>query len=201
MFIKIVLTACLITLGVASVRPSILQQSLGPLIPSNHDLVKVQFESGEHELIGDSLKLHFPNGSVKGAAFAYPISQGNGKAKPVSFGELVALGDYYGSYQLQGNRVPDTLSPQLSDRWLSNESEALDFFNNVSNLIRNNYACGICKTGYMPYLTNYIRQERENAMQYYKHGGDVAQFYEDNFKSIFARYVYATTDAVTLIAW
>lgn len=205
---KGLITTFLITgsvlLPVNCVRPPSAQHPLQTTSPtsavSDHG-PKVQFESGEHDFIGDALKLHYPGGFINGSNFRYNISQKHGDSNSLSFGQLVAFGDYYGTYQINSDFIPEENAFQISDYWRSNRTEALVVFDKIINLVRTNYKCDLCDHGYLPDLSNDFAEEKKAAIQYHEEGGDAAQFYEDKFASWYAAYSYDTTNAVTIIAW
>ena len=188
-------------LGSAFARPPSVQQPLQTVSPTVGHEPTAQFESGEHNLIGDLVLLHYPGKTVNGSDFKYNISQKHGSTPPLSFGQLVTFGDYYGTYQVSPAWIPSENASQISDYWVSNMATGMNIFMEVLNLVRNNYRCDSCTDGYLPDLSNDVSEETQLAMKYGAQGGDVAQYYEDNFDSWYAAYSYDTTNAVTVNAW
>lgn len=160
-----------------------------------------QFESGEHNFIGDALDLHYSNKIIKGTDFNYTISQTHGKTKPLSFGQLVAFGDYYGAWQLQHDLIPPEDLSQVSDHWIANQSTAPAFFDRIADLVRENYKCAICETGYLPDLSDRLSKEKSTAQKYRLEGGDAAQWYEAYLDKYEVEYSYDTSNALLIIAW
>lgn len=161
----------------------------------------IQFESGEHDMIGDALKLHYPDRVVKGADFAYNVSRKHGKTKPLSFGQLVAFGDYYGAWQLQPDLVPPEDLAQISDHWIANQTSATTFFDRVADLVRENYKCAVCHRGYLPDLSDRLIEEKASAQKYRTQGGDAAQWYDENIDEYEVAYDIETGNALLVIAW
>lgn len=194
---RLLLTS-IVVLKCTHARPPFTQQ---PWQISADNIPRIQFESGEHDLIGDSLKLRYPSRPVNGSDFNYNVSQKHGHTKPLSFGQLVTLGDYYGTYQTTPDFIPDENALQISDYWRDNRTEALTVFDKIINLVRTNYRCTVCDDGYLPYLSDDVVKEKRAAIKYKQQQGDVAQFYEDKFASQYETYSWDTTNAVTVIAW
>ncbi len=186
---------------VAFARAPSVQQPLQTASPTVGHEPTAQFESGEHNLIGDLVILHYPGKTVNGSDFKYNISQKHGPSPPLSFGQLVTFGDYYGTYQVSPDWIPCENAYQISDYWLSNRTSGMDIFIQILNLVKNNYRCDACVEGYLPDLSDDVSEETELAMKYGAAGGDMAQYYEDSFVSWYAAYSYDTTNAVTVNAW
>ena len=121
--------------------------------------VKATFESLEHQDIGDSVLLKYPNTNVSGLHFDFEV-----KRRLLSFGKIVALaGDFFAHWKLT------SCHESISDHWDSDPKHSIDLAKDNANLLRRDWE------DFLGCVMDLMKQEGDTVRKEFRNGRDAAQ--------------------------
>ncbi|KAJ6536989.1 hypothetical protein B0H19DRAFT_1182297 [Mycena capillaripes] len=136
--------------------------------------VKPDFESGEHEDIGNSVWLKFDTDTILGKDFKFKVGKST-----LTYGLIVALaGDFYGNY----TALPGDVE-QISDNWDTNPHSSIAIGLKVAKWLSDD------TEGYLAAVLTTMNKEKGEVFDRLKNGAeDVAQLWREVRQTIQRRH-------------